>query len=362
MEDLRKIIFTDSAPMKRECGLPRKLDTSSPDRWVFKGKVPLIVWFMVLFCFLPVEILFLVAAKGQAAPLIFIAVFNAILLFALFFHLKEFFKTPVFDFEMRCFYRGRRKSEYGDVTALEDYLPLSQISALQLLSKVICGRKGNTWQAWELNIITQDLTRRFVTDSRNEKELKKEAELLAEKLNVPLKIKDEAKIEKKKMPLFAALLFFLIFGGSGFAALYFTAIEPVRLFHASKTWHETQAVVTQSDFRSERRSKGGKGGGSYTVYIADITYTYKYKGKDHYSSRRTFFKQEFSHPAGAKEELRKYPRGKKISCFVDPAKPDQAVLLRQFDLWYVVKGALFSLVFIGVGVSFLLVKLLRSRK
>ena len=348
--------------MQRECGLPRKLDTSSSDRWVFKGKVPLIVWFIILFCFLPVEILFLVAAKGQAAPLIFIAVFNAILLFALFFQLKEFFKTPVFDFEMRCFYRGRRKSEYGDVTALEDYLPLSQISALQLLSKVICGRKGNTYQAWELNIITQDLTRRFVTDSRNEKELRKEAELLAEKLNVPLKIKDDGKFEKKKMPLLVALLFFLFFGISGCAVLYFTVLEPVRLFHASKTWHETQAEVTQSDFKSERRSKGRRGGGSYTVYIADITYTYKYKGKDYYSNRRTFFEQEFSHPAGAKEELRKYPRGKKISCFVDPAKPAQAVLVRRFEVWQVVKGALFSLAFIGFGVTVLMCRLLRSKK
>lgn len=344
IEGERRFEFTDSMPMQRGAGGEKRLVTTDPGRWIFKNSfsaVTLVVLFAFLFIFL--FVIALLAGKNGILPLVILGVS---LVGLIIFLTKHFSRTPVFDFENNCYYLGKKRPEYGDYTSLKDYLPLSQITGVQFLYKIVRGSKGHTRQYYEINLFTQELTRVFVVDGCNKEQLFKEAQMLAERLNVPLKENDENRIEKKRMPLFVRCLFGIIFGGCGALLMTMTAIVPLSQHLKSESWIQTPAVVISSHVSQERRKSKN---GSYTVYIPEIRYNYQYNKKSYSSLRHNFFKKEYRNPREAQELVRQHYPGKKITCFVDPDKPSEAVISRQIDHWDLGRNFLFSGLFLAVG-------------
>ena len=116
-------------------------------------------------------------------------------------------------------------------------------------------------------------------------------------------------------------------------------------------------MVVKSDVKRERhRTKNG----SYTVYIADISYRYDYKGKTYDSGRTAFIEEEYSSSAAAQRVVNANPPGKKIYCLMDPQRPSRAVLTRKIVWKALLLGGVVSTVFLGFAL-FMGVQALRRR-
>ena len=347
MEGERFIQFADSMPMKPGMGEAKKLDSRNADRWIFKNKFTfktVVVILFLIFMLPPLTLLTQKALVGVVALLI--ALFFLVILL-----IRKFSNTPVFDFENQCFYRSRKKPRYGDHSTLKDYLPFSQIAGIQFLYKVVHGSKGHTHQGFEINLFTQELTRVFVVDGENKEQLYKEAQMLAERLNVPLKENDENKVVQKRMPVWVRCVFGILFGGAGTGLLGSTVIFPLAEQLNSQKWVPVAAVVSASDISSHTRKRSK--GASYTVYKANIKYKYQYKKRIYTADRHNFFSNEYERRSEARDVLKHYPAGKKTTCFVDPENPSRAVLTRRIEIWELVKNALFSGFFLCGGLFFI---------
>ena len=331
--------FAEYRPLHNTSPLPRRLDTRNPERWIFRvSRTPGIIAGIFIF-------FFLVPAFFHG---VWAAVFIALTIFlVMIFKLRELLCTPVFDFEKKCFYRDFRAPKYGDVSTLKGYLPFSKITGLQLLYKICHGSKGATWQAYELNLITDDLERLHITDSKDLDRLRTAGEKLAERLGVPLKIHDHNKLTPKKTPLWAAILILLIFSGLGLTALFFTVLQPLYKNCKAEKWIKTPAVVLKSYVDSQRRrSKSG----SYMAYKAIVTYRYNFKGQWFTSKRYSIFSDDHTRGASAKRRIvRAFPPGKEIQCLVDPAAPDEAVISTKLPVSELLGAAVLSLVFVFAG-------------
>ena len=328
--------FAEYRPLQKGTCIPRCLHTEDPGRWIFRFRRSKSVVFLVIISFL------LLFAIPQIIPLLLL-----ILLLFLIFDLKNMLCTPVFDFEKKCYYRDFRSPKYGDMSTLKDYLPLSKITGIQLLFKVCRGSKGATWQAYELNIITDDLKRLHITSSKNLEQLRQEGEKLAEKIGVPLKIHDRCKVTAKKTPRWVGILFLVIFTGLGLAAFFFTVAQPLYRNSRAAGWKKTPAIILKSHVDSQRRrSKNG----SYMAYKAVIHYRYEFKGQVFESQRYSIFSEDFTRGASEKHRIvRACPPGNKIICRVDPANPEEAVISTRLPWSELLSSSILSLFLTSTG-------------
>jgi hypothetical protein len=135
-------------------------------------------------------------------------------------------------------------------------------------------------------------------------------------------------------------LFFSIFLIVGGIAFFFTFVRPMARFFAARSWQETTCTVLESRVAESSDSDG-------TTYRPEIVYTYSSGGRAYQSNRYDFPGLWSSGRSGKEEIVARYPPGARVSCWINPADPEQAVLSREFGAAYLL--GLIPVVFLLVG-------------
>jgi len=134
--------------------------------------------------------------------------------------------------------------------------------------------------------------------------------------------------------------FFGLFFVVGLSVFYFVTVRPVMLYAAARSWQETTCTVLSSEV-------GSHSGSDSTTYSVDVVYTYNFEGREFQAKRYGFLGGSSSGREGKEEIVARYPPGARVTCWIDPSHPDQAVLNREPSLEWLV--GLIPLVFLLVG-------------
>jgi len=133
-------------------------------------------------------------------------------------------------------------------------------------------------------------------------------------------------------------LFFGVFLGMGLLFLYLIGLRTLDTL-ATYQWKKTPATVIHSAVVEElSRSK---------PFRADVEYRYLWEGRSSTSRKITDGESRYEEYEQARKKTAVYPVGREIVCYVNPAKPDEAILIR--DGFWVLPFALIPLVFVLVG-------------
>lgn len=167
--------------------------------------------------------------------------------------------------------------------------------------------------------------------------------------------KDKPLSSKKKGAGGKLLLipFFGIFGLAGFAVLLFFVVPMWQKYFEAQSWEEKTATVVWSQVRTHR-------GDDNDTYSADIFYKYKHSGRLYKSNSVGLMGGGSSGRSGKQDKVNDHPRGKQITCFVNPDNPHDSLLEREMGWW--AAFTLFPLPFIAVGVGGLLFGLKKKKK
>lgn len=136
--------------------------------------------------------------------------------------------------------------------------------------------------------------------------------------------------------------FFLIFFLVGAVGSYFILWKPLSRLFASRGWTETRCDVLSSRVEEVSGSDG-------STYKVDIRYTWTAGGSTHLGSRYDFMGGSSSGTAGKQRIVDRYPPGARVTCWVDPNDPNEAVLYRGLSPVYLI--GLLPLLFLAVGLG-----------
>lgn len=139
--------------------------------------------------------------------------------------------------------------------------------------------------------------------------------------------------------------FGLLFTAAGVLMLWSMAVPSLVKFFRSGHWERTEATVIWSRVKSQRGSKGG------TTYSPDIFYRYRWNGQEYRSNTLDCFPVSSSGYEGKQAFVQKHLAGSVTSCLVNPEKPWQALLMREWS-WSMLL-VLFPLPFLVVGIGVL---------
>ena len=167
--------------------------------------------------------------------------------------------------------------------------------------------------------------------------------------------KDKALSSKKKEEGGNLLMipFFSIFGLAGFAVLIFFVMPMWQKYFAAQAWEETKATVVWSQVRTHDGDDGD-------TYSADIFYKYNYAGRVYRSNNVGLMGGSSSGRGGKQDKVNDHPRGKQITCYVNPDNPHDTLLERKMGWW--AAFSLFPLPFIAIGVGGLIFGLKKKKK
>ena len=144
-----------------------------------------------------------------------------------------------------------------------------------------------------------------------------------------------------------AIPFFSIFAIIGFLALFFLTKSSMTALSA-RDWVATPAKVIWSRVISS--SSDGS-----TTYRPEVFFSYQYQGVKHRSNTYKIGKSSSSGRASKQKVVTRYPRGKRVTCYVNPEKPYQAIIEQKIGLNWL--WLLFPLPFIAIGVGGLIAAL-----
>jgi len=102
-------------------------------------------------------------------------------------------------------------------------------------------------------------------------------------------------------------------------------LGPVRHAIAARSWGVQECKILRSEVGQYRTSKGSDG------YSPRIFYSYAVDDREHRADTYTFFEYSSSGWAAAQRITSRYRPGSTVSCYVNPADPDDATLNR--DPW-----------------------------
>ena len=309
----------------------------------------------LIFLFFPLPFLFPLFLP-MALPFIgkiFLAVFCLISFGVALFFLRNLFLLPRFDFERKAYYKSITSPRYGESgETKKDYIPFSRISGLQIVAEMCRGSKGSTFFSYELNLVLTDGKRMNVVDHGSLEDLKKDARLLAGRLEKPLWMESEEKMEevlsfhrenKRKGNKIAGFIFL----GVGLIIFTFAGVLPFVDYRRSLNWIGKEAIVRKAWIDSRQHTHKGR---TKTTYALKVEYSYRHNGKN-YTSRRYQYPERYSSYDLRKKRslLRTFPPGKKILCFINPARPEEAAIQRDFLTFDSCFPVIFSLIFAGTG-------------
>ena len=112
---------------------------------------------------------------------------------------------------------------------------------------------------------------------------------------------------------------------AGLLMTYFIFLKPVLSVYAARQWIATQCTVTDSWVGHSHSRHGGM------TYRVDLEFTYHYRGGTYSSDNYQFDKGYSSGYALKKAIVDQYPPGKTITCYVNPSKAAEAVVMRDFN-------------------------------
>src|SRR4051794_27614107 len=138
------------------------------------------------------------------------------------------------------------------------------------------------------------------------------------------------------------VFFFLIFFLAGAAGSYFALWRPLSKLAASRSWTETQCDVLSSQVTEVSGSDG-------STYKVDVRYSWTAGGSTRVGSRYDFMGGSSSGREGKQRIVDRYPPGARVTCWVDPDDPDEAVLSRGLSPIYLI--GLLPLLFLGIGLG-----------
>jgi hypothetical protein len=147
--------------------------------------------------------------------------------------------------------------------------------------------------------------------------------------------------------------FFGVFGLAGFAVLIFFVMPMWQKYFAAQAWEETVATVVWSQVRTHDGDDGD-------TYSADIFYKYQHAGREYKSNNVGLMGGSSSGRGSKQDKVSAHPRGKQITCFVNPDNPHDALLEREMGWW--AAFSLFPLPFIAIGVGGLIFGLKKKKK
>jgi hypothetical protein len=143
--------------------------------------------------------------------------------------------------------------------------------------------------------------------------------------------------------------FLLIGGGTSYPLL----LRPVfHVFQATR-WQAVPCRIISSSVKTHDSGDG-------TTYSVDIFYQYQFNGREFSADRYSFINGSSSGHAGKQEVVDRYPPGSSATCFVNPADPDEAVLVRGFTSHFLL--ALIPLIFVLVGAGGLIFLVPRAKR
>lgn len=160
--------------------------------------------------------------------------------------------------------------------------------------------------------------------------------------------------QSRKLGPWVGFAFFTVFAGIGIGILFPLLINPWRMAKNAEGWAETPAEVIWSRVITNRSSDS-------TTYGIDIFYRYEFDGVEHKSNRYNFVSGTSSGYAPKKAVVDRFPPGHQFTCFVDPDRPERAVIDREggIGFWFLI-----PLTFAAVGLTGMIgfgVALVRSR-
>lgn len=134
--------------------------------------------------------------------------------------------------------------------------------------------------------------------------------------------------------------FFSVFLLAGLGFSYVVFVRPVAQVLAARNWRETPCVILSSRVRTHSGSDGA-------TYSVQVLYSYVIDGMEYRSSRYSFMGGSSSGYESKAAVVRRYAPGTCTVCYVNPADPTDAVLVREFtgEMWL----GLIPLAFVAVG-------------
>lgn len=121
-----------------------------------------------------------------------------------------------------------------------------------------------------------------------------------------------------------ALVICIILAIVGAALLIFWGIPTVQNSFRSRNWPTVAGEIVVSKV-TERESSSSDGSTSF-VYHAEIAYSYNAEGVKYSSGKVAFGDYDSSSISHAQNIVNKYPVGKQVTVYYDPASPSTAVL------------------------------------
>ncbi|MEZ6050648.1 MAG: DUF3592 domain-containing protein [Planctomycetaceae bacterium] len=135
--------------------------------------------------------------------------------------------------------------------------------------------------------------------------------------------------------------FFGLFGVAGAVAFYFLTIQPLWDVFRASSWVETPCTVLSSAVETHP-------GDESDTYSIEIEYEYVFQGQRYQGDRYHFMVGNSSGRKWKQAVVDAHPVGHQTICYVDSAKPSEAVLHRGLtvDMWW----GLFPIPFLAVGI------------
>ena len=121
----------------------------------------------------------------------------------------------------------------------------------------------------------------------------------------------------------------------------------------TRAWKPAEAVIISSQVLTDRATPH-----SPPNYTAEVHYRYRYNGESHTGRRVRRVEGPSSHKEKAEAVVAEHPAGKSVTCYVNPAQPDFAILEHEtraalYSIW-------FPLLFIAGGAG-MVVSALRAK-
>ena len=135
---------------------------------------------------------------------------------------------------------------------------------------------------------------------------------------------------------------FMVAGG----VMSFFGVRQLMRAQASTTWPTVTGVVTISELGKQMGNERDES----TTYSADISYDYVANDRSYVNGAVSFDGVRSSDPSTARRLLKRYPVGKQVTVYYNPADPQEAVLEPGLTggSWFLPS---FGALFVGVGIA-----------
>jgi len=122
--------------------------------------------------------------------------------------------------------------------------------------------------------------------------------------------------------LILSLICFVVGG----VAVFFGSGQ-IKAAKQSADWPTVQGTVVSSEVQQERNTSRSNGKSRMkTTYHAEILYDYVANGTTYSANKVSFGQVGGSSPAPARKIVNRYPKGKNVTVYYNPEKPETAVL------------------------------------